>query len=171
MYDVHCCCCSCYSCIRCHSGTLGPGTSSPRRLKTCPGTSPRPLEVRFSDPEALACLSNCCREAGAESLVVTSKAEERLPLPLFADRIACTMLGLSRPPLPPLPADDTPPLPLPLILPDDSDDPPLPPLAPPLRDDNEDISSRSMITLCKLLPSLLNDMYPLSCSPASPLEG
>lgn len=75
---------------------------------------------------------------------MTSKAGERLPLPLplFASRIACTTLCLSLPPLPPLPADDVPPLPLPPIAPDDSEAPP-PPLAflgPPLvlPDDSSD---------------------------------
>lgn len=96
----------------------------PIRLKTSLGTSSSPLDVRFNEPDALACLKSFCSDTDDPVATATSppapKAEEGclppLPLPIAVARMACTTLRLSSTPLPlppprrrvPLPVDDMP---------------------------------------------------------------
>ena len=85
------------------SCTVLYSTDLPRRLKTCSGISSSPLEVRFSDPVALACLKSFSREAApVADETLTSKPDDRRPppRPLLAARIACTTLLDSLPPKP-----------------------------------------------------------------------
>lgn len=92
---------SLYVLLKCTSVRSSSVQHPPIRLKTCSGTSSRLLEVRFNDPDALACLRSFFKEAADDSgaEVLTSNAGERCrPRPLLAARMAWTTLCLSLPP-------------------------------------------------------------------------